>query len=109
MGQSMGQSMGQQPHGQPFAQPFPQPFAPYPTSFGASLAPVPKSDKNRIVAGILNIVLPGVGRMYLGYSTVGVIQFLLMFIGVGYFWGIVDGLLMLTGNIKEDGYGRELA
>lgn len=70
--------------------------------------PAQRSDKNRVLAGILNIVLPGLGRMYLGYSMIGVIQFVLIFTGIGILWAFIDGLLMLTGNVKEDGYGREL-
>lgn len=77
---------------------------PYP----GHLMPAQRSDKNRVLAGILNIVLPGLGRMYLGYSMIGVIQFVLIFTGIGILWAFIDGLLMLTGNVKEDGYGREL-
>lgn len=70
----------------------------------------PISDKSRILAGILNIVIPGVGRMYLGYSALGVIQFLSTFItcGIAYLWGLVDGILMIIGSVSHDGYGRRL-
>lgn len=68
-----------------------------------------RSDKSRIAAGVLQLVLPGVGRMYLGYSAIGVLQLLLAFCGgIGYIWSIIDGILMLTGAVRMDGYGREL-
>ena len=68
------------------------------------------SDRSRVVAGILNIVLPGVGRLYLGYSALGVIQLVATFLSCGllYVWGIIDGILMITGQVKIDGYGRVL-
>jgi hypothetical protein len=80
----------------------------YGPGYGQAIYPSQKSDKNKIVGGILNIILPGVGRMYLGYPVIGVLQFVTMFCGVGVFWALVDGFLILTGNVKEDGYGREL-
>ena len=69
---------------------------------------LPQSDKNRVLAGILQIFLPGVGRMYLGYAAQGVIQLLTAFCGVGAIWSVIDGIVMLCGGIKLDGYGREL-
>lgn len=67
------------------------------------------SDRSRLVAGLLNIFLPGVGRMYLGYSALGVIQLLsFLFCGLGLIWSFVDGILILTGATKIDGYGRVL-
>ncbi len=69
-----------------------------------------KSDRSRTAAGILQIVLPGVGRMYLGYLAYGIIQlFLTLFcLPVGWIWSIIDGVVMLTGGVRIDGYGRQL-
>lgn len=67
-----------------------------------------KSDKSRIVAGILNIIIPGIGRIYLGYAAIGILQFILSFCGVGYIWSLIDGIIILTGGVKMDGYGRVL-
>jgi TM2 domain-containing membrane protein YozV len=69
-----------------------------------------KSDKSRVLSGILQIVLPGVGRMYMGYPAIGVLQlvFAICTGGVGALWSIIDGIMMLTGNVKLDGYGRRL-
>ncbi len=68
-----------------------------------------KSDRSRTVGGILQLVLPGVGRMYLGYAAVGVIQLVLCACaGVGFVWSFVDGIIILTGGVRMDGYGRQL-
>lgn len=69
----------------------------------------PMSDRSRILAGILNICLPfGVGRFYLGYMAIGVMQLLFSFCGIGALWSIIDGITMLCGATKFDGYGRSL-
>lgn len=69
-----------------------------------------KSNKSRVAAGILQIVLPGVGRMYLGYAAYGVLQLILTICtgGVLWIWSLIDGIIMLTGGLKLDGYGRVL-
>ena len=69
---------------------------------------LPKSDKSRTVAGILQLIIPGAGRMYLGYAALGVIQFVLFFCVVGYFWSIIDGIMILSGKVGIDGYGRRI-
>ena len=69
----------------------------------------PKSDKSRILAGVLNLVLPGVGRLYLGYAAHGIMQlFLVPCGGIGIIWGFIDGIYILAGGIKLDGYGQRL-
>ncbi|MCB0826738.1 MAG: DUF4339 domain-containing protein [Armatimonadetes bacterium] len=68
----------------------------------------PESDKSRTLGGLLNFI-PGIGRMYLGYSAHGVIQLLLtIFCGVGLLWAWVDAIVILAGGVKYDGYGRLL-
>ncbi|MCW5942205.1 MAG: DUF4339 domain-containing protein [Fimbriimonadaceae bacterium] len=68
------------------------------------------SDRSRLAAGILQLVLPGVGRMYLGYAAQGVLQLILCFCSGGllWIWSLIDGILILTGSVKLDGYGRRL-
>lgn len=68
------------------------------------------SDRSRLLAGILQIVFPGVGRMYLGYTAYGVIQLVLAICsgGILWLWSLIEGILILTGHIKVDGYGRRL-
>jgi hypothetical protein len=71
-------------------------------------APAPRSDKNRIVAGLLNF-LPGIGRLYLGYAAHGALQlFTALLCGVGLVWSIIDAVYILAGGVKFDGYGRRL-
>jgi len=67
-----------------------------------------KSDRNRVLGGILQLVIPGVGRMYLGYGALGVLQLISTLCGVGAIWSVIDGILILCGNVKYDGYGRRL-
>jgi TM2 domain-containing membrane protein YozV len=66
------------------------------------------SDRSRVLAGILQLLIPGVGRMYLGYSAIGVIQLLLSPCGVGVVWSFIDGIIILAGGVRLDGYGRTL-
>ncbi len=73
-----------------------------PVSYG-----VIRSDRSRAIAGILQ-VFPGVGRMYLGYWAHGVLQLVFSMCGVGIFWSWIDGLIILAGGVKLDGYGRRL-
>jgi len=70
-----------------------------------------RSDRSRVVAGILQLVLPGVGRIYLGYAAIGVLQILITLITClfGWIWAFIDGILILAGTPKLDGYGRVLS
>jgi hypothetical protein len=79
-----------------------QPYSP--VNLG-NYAVVPKSDKNRIAAGVLNF-FPGFGRFYLGYAAHGVLQLMTAFCGVGLIWSWLDGLFIMVGGVKYDGYGR---
>lgn len=77
--------------------------------------------KSKLVAGLLGIFVGcfGVHRFYLGYTTIGVIQVLVTVIGgiitcgvgwiAGWIWGLVEGILILTGSINRDAQGRPLA
>lgn len=80
--------------------------------------------KSKIVAGLLGIFLGafGVHNFYLGYTSKAVIQvvctvvgLILSCIGIGVFvvlgieiWGIVEGIMILTGKIAVDGNGMPL-
>jgi len=73
------------------------------------MASLPRSDKSKIAAGILNIIFPGVGRMYLGYVSQGLLQLLTcLCFGLGAVWSLIDGIIILTGGVKLDGYNRVL-
>lgn len=81
--------------------------------------------KSKVVAGILGILLGGLGihRFYLGYNTIGLIQLALtmvsvplvfcgpgIFIGGGiWLWGLIEGILIFTGQISKDAKGHALA
>ncbi|MDQ2987259.1 MAG: DUF4339 domain-containing protein [Armatimonadota bacterium] len=104
----------------PAPAPPPAPFPPRPVSpvyhqpmhrdFAYLVPAKPKSPLSRTAAGVLNIFVPGVGRMYLGHVTIGIVQLVatVCSFGVLYVWPFVDGILMLTGSVTEDGMGRQL-
>ncbi|MBV1852071.1 hypothetical protein KUA19_18205 [Catellatospora sp. NEAU-YM18] len=94
------------------------------------------SDKSKVVAGLLQLLpgffmgLGGIGRLYAGHTTVGILQicatvvgwisfwcgfFLNIFVlfipfliyGAIWLWFVVDGVVLLAGN-PVDGQGRPL-
>lgn len=65
------------------------------------------SDKSRMLAGALNF-LPGIGRFYLGYAAIGLLQLMLSPCGIGWLWSIIDGIGIMAGACPDDGYGRKL-
>ena len=69
------------------------------------------SDKSKVVAGILGILLGGVGagRFYTGHTKVAVLQLVvsLCTFGLGGLWGMIDGILILV-NGGTDAQGRLL-
>ncbi len=68
--------------------------------------------KSKIVAGLLGIFLGGLGihNFYLGFTTKAVIQIVVSIVtcGLGAWWGIIEGILILVGNIKVDANGVPL-
>jgi hypothetical protein len=69
---------------------------------------MPYSDRSRVVAGVLQLVLPfGVGRFYSGHHGIAVAQLLLSFVGIGVLWAFVDGIVILVGR-PTDPHGRPL-
>ena len=71
----------------------------------------PYSDKSKLTAGLLQIFLGGfgVGRFYLNQPGIAVAQIAVTWLtcGIGGIWPLVDGIMMLTGSVK-DKYGRPL-
>ena len=68
------------------------------------------SDKSKLVAGLLQILLPlGIGRMYMGHTGLGVVQLLvtLFTCGIGSVWPFIDGIVILAGS-PRDGHGRPM-
>jgi TM2 domain-containing membrane protein YozV len=74
----------------------------------------PLSEKSKTIAGLLQFIglfgLAGIGRIYLGYTGLGVAQLLVSLVtcGIGGFiWGIIDAILVLTDKVR-DPQGRPL-
>ncbi len=69
-----------------------------------------KSPYNRTLGGVLQFIFPGVGRIYMGYAALGVLQMLFSIVTCGtlYLWSVIDGILILSGKVHYDGYGRRL-
>ncbi len=87
------------------------------TSCGAAIAPAVRPDaKSKLTAGLLGIFLGGLGvhNFYLGYTGKAIAQLLIsvlscgMLAAVSSIWGLVEGILLLTGNINVDGNGNPL-
>jgi TM2 domain-containing membrane protein YozV len=97
---------------------YPDPAAPYGRH---PITGEPFSDKSKVVAGLLQLLglvgVLGVGRLYLGYTTLGVTQLVgglvlgIVTCGIGFIvvaiWGIVDAVLILTDKVR-DPMGRPL-
>ena len=116
-GQPTGQYQGQQQHsGAPYQG---QQFggAPYQ---GQQFGGAPVSQKSKIVAGILGILLGGLGihNFYLGFTKKALIQLLITVLSVGFLswvsaiWGLIEGVLILISKPGEqwhrDAAGVEL-
>jgi TM2 domain-containing membrane protein YozV len=81
----------------------------------------PLSDKSKIAAGLLQLLgligILGIGRIYIGQTNLGIAQLVggLLFsivtcgfgIALPVIWGIVDAILIFTGQIR-DAQGRPL-
>lgn len=73
--------------------------------------------KSKMVAGILGILLGslGVHNFYLGYTGKAVAQLLIALLtcGIGAaatgIWGLIEGIMILTGSINVDGNGNPLS
>ncbi|WP_220793695.1 TM2 domain-containing protein [Nocardioides stalactiti] len=128
-----------------FAQPPGQAYQPYGTSppqsgFPISIASsakvpgqidpetgLPYSDKERLMAGLLQLLplmvgVAGVGRLYTGHTAIGIVMLVgtisgwvmtCLLIGLLWavpiwIWGLVDGILMLTNKRFTDADGRLL-
>jgi TM2 domain-containing membrane protein YozV len=70
------------------------------------------SEKSRVTAGVLGIILGGLGvhRFYLGYIGIGILQIIVSIVtlGIGSFWGFIEGVMITTGANFRDGRGKPL-
>ncbi len=97
-----GPPPGQPPYGYPV-----NPAAPYGTH---PVTGAPYSDKSKIVAGVLQLVVPlGIGRFYIGDTRIGVAQLLVTIFtcGIGGLWPLIDGIMILVGY-PRDAQGRPM-
>lgn len=80
------------------------------TNCGSGLATVNPNSKSKLVAGLLAIFLGGLGihNFYLGYTGKGVAQLLLSCTGISTIWALIEGIMILCGNINVDGNGNPL-
>lgn len=100
--------------GAPVPRPAGQPVHGYPADptapYGYDPYGRPYSDRSKVIAGVLQIVLPiGVGRFYAGRPGLGLAQLLvaLFTFGLGTVWSFVDGILLLVQG-GTDGQDRPL-
>lgn len=94
-------------HGGAYGMPGAGPDAPYGRH---PVTGAPYSDKQKLVAGLLQVLVPlGIGRFYMGDVGIGVAQLLVTIVtcGLGAIWPFVDGILILVGD-KTDAQGRPL-
>ena len=97
----------------------PPPPAAAPYQPGAAQVPAVGPDgqplKSKMTAGLLGIFLGawGVHNFYLGNTNKGILQIVLTIVtcGIAGIWGLVEGILILTGspNFSTDAQGRPLA
>jgi TM2 domain-containing membrane protein YozV len=105
----------QPPPGYPPAGQYPQPYADPMAPYGRHpLTGEPLSDKSKIVGGLLQLIglfgLVGIGRIYLGYTGLGIAQLVVGLITCGLgaiIWGIIDAVLIFTDKVR-DPEGRPL-
>lgn len=111
-GNAYCQSCGQRTH----------PQAQVCTSCGVLLSNAPSGYdvKSKLTAGLLGIFLGhlGIHRFYLGYTGIGLTILLLNLVlawptlfvssAIASVWGIVEGIMILTGGINKDAQGRPL-
>ncbi len=85
-----------------------QPGAPYGVD---PMTGMPFSDKSKMTAGLLQILLCSfaVGRFYLGYTGLAIAQLAVTWLtcGVGAIWPFIDGIMIMTGKVP-DAQGRPL-
>ena len=88
-----------------FMAPPPVPYRPAPPApfqFGPPPASPHESERYRVAAGLMQIMLPfGIGRFYTGHTSIGLAQLLTSFIGVGVIWSIIDGIIILAGGGRD--------
>lgn len=65
----------------------------------------PYPPRSKVLAGLLQIFFGGfgIGRLYLGYRTIAIAQlFTMPLFFIGSIWGVIDGILILCGQVPYD-------
>jgi TM2 domain-containing membrane protein YozV len=66
---------------------------------------IPYSDKQKMIAGLLQIFLGGfgAGRFYTGHTGMAIAQIAVTWLtcGAGAIWPLIDGIMMLMGNVPD--------
>ncbi|MBD8507680.1 TM2 domain-containing protein [Hoyosella sp. G463] len=67
------------------------------------------SGRGNLAVGVLNLILPGAGRLYAGHYMIGLLQLVLALVtcGLGHAWSLIDGIVILV-NGGTDASGRPL-
>lgn len=65
--------------------------------------PKAQPENKKIIAGVLAIVLGGLGihKFILGYTQEGIIQLLIGLCGIGSIIGLIEGIIYLTKSDEE--------
>jgi TM2 domain-containing membrane protein YozV len=108
------QGYGQPPQGYGVPQQMGQPGAVVDPNAPYGIDPktgIPYSDKQKMVAGLLQVLLASfaVGRFYTGHTGIAIAQICVTWLlcGMGVFWPLIDGIMMLVGD-PTDAQGRPL-
>ena len=76
--------------------------------------------KSKLVAGLLGILLGSLGihNFYLGFTKRGILQIVISLVGgfltcglatsVVAIWGLIEGIMILTGRVATDAFGNDL-
>ena len=75
-----------------------------------------EAGKSKVAAGVLGILLGclGIHNFYLGFKGKGIAQLLISVLSLGFLapisgiWGLIEGILILTGSINKDSAGNPL-
>ena len=87
------------------------------TQCGVAFAPAASAEsKSKLCAGLLGIFLGGLGvhNFYLGFTGKAVAQLLISLLSCGGLaivssvWGLVEGIMILTGSVNKDAKGNPL-
>lgn len=84
-------------------------YAPDPNApFGYDPMGRPYSEKSKVTAGVLQLLLGGfgIGRFYTGHTGIALAQ--LFTCGGCGIWALVDGIMLLVSNDQTDADGRVL-